>query len=117
VIAVALVALGLVACGPADHNPPRVPDRAREAVLEGTRRDFRDTVGVPPGFPQCFVPALGRALTDKRLEALAVIHKSRGEPAAARALNDLGAPVGDSCGGREWVPELTTAAQGLRPAP
>src|SRR5215217_934601 len=92
-----------------DHTAGVGWEGTRAAVLAGATRDFRDTVGVPPGFAHCFVSAFGRALTDQRLEALARTHESRGEPAAARVLNDLGAPVGDSCGGRRWVPELIGA--------
>jgi hypothetical protein len=111
------VAVALAGCAASANNPPRPTDRTREAVLDGARRDFRNTVGVPARFPGCFLSTFGRALTRKRLAALAAVHQRKGEPAAARALNALGAPVGDSCGGREWVPELTGAATGLRHAP
>jgi hypothetical protein len=120
VVAILVAGLVVAACAGSDDKrglSEGVAARTRGAVLSGAKRDFHYTVGVPRDFAECFTSAFGHTLTDKRLEALVAIRERRGEPAAARALNDFGAPVGDSCGGRQWVPELTTAAKGLRPAP
>jgi hypothetical protein len=87
----------------------------RATVIEGARRDFDSAVEGPRGFASCFTSRFRRTLTRGRIAELAAIHAREGEPAAARALNDLGAPDGDACGGRRWVPQLTEAATGLRP--
>jgi hypothetical protein len=113
-VAVVLVVAALAGCAYVGKKSPRPSDRVRQAVLEGARRDFRHTVALPRRFQDCFLRSFGHALTDERLAALAADHERRGESATARALNALGAPVGDYCGGREWVPELTGAAEGLR---
>ena len=89
--------------------------RRRAKVIAGARRDFDDAVGGPRGFAICFISRFGRRLTQDRVSELAAIHAREGEPAAARALNGLGVPDGDACGGRQWVPQLTEAAAGLRP--
>jgi hypothetical protein len=89
--------------------------RMRAAVIESARRDFDSAVEGPRGFANCFTSRFRRTLTQGRIAELAAIHSREGEPAAARALNDLGAPDGDACGGRRWVPQLTEAATGLRP--
>jgi hypothetical protein len=87
----------------------------RTAVVEGARRDLESAVEGPRGFARCFISRFRRELTQDRLSEVAAVHAREGEPAAARALNDLGAPDGDACGGRHWVPQLTEAATGLRP--
>jgi hypothetical protein len=89
--------------------------QTRATVIEGARRDFDSAVEGPRGFASCFISRFGRRLTQDRVAELAAIHAREGEPAAARALNGLGVPDGDACGGRRWVPQLTEAATGLRP--
>jgi hypothetical protein len=86
---------------------------ARDGVIAGARDDFRHTEGVPPEFIDCFLPELRRALDPRTLEWLAAIRAEYGEPAAARALNGLAAQMGDRCGERWQVPQLTGAAGGL----
>jgi hypothetical protein len=88
--------------------------RTRATVIEGARRDFDSAVEGPHGFASCFISRFRRRLTQDRVAELAAIHAREGEPAAARALNRLGVPDGDACGGRRWVPQLTEAATGLR---
>jgi len=90
-----------------------IAGRVRRHVIEGARRDFRQATGDPAGFARCFVPRLGRKLTRARLGRFVALHASHGEPTVARALNGLGAPIGDECGGRRYVPQLTGAATGL----
>jgi hypothetical protein len=97
-----------------DSVPFRGRERARHDVLEGARRDFDAAIQGPDGFEDCFIARFGRELTRQRLGRLIATHETRGEPAAARALNRLGAPAGDACGARRWVPQLTEAATGLR---
>src|ERR687891_1976528 len=87
--------------------------RTRATVIEGARRDFDGAVEGPRGFASCFISRFRRRLTQDRVAELAAIHATEGEPAAARALNGLGVPDGDACGGRRWVPPLTQAAAGL----
>jgi hypothetical protein len=87
----------------------------RATVIEGARRDLDSAVEGPRGFASCFISRFRRRLTQDRVAELAAIHAREGEPAAARALNGLGIPDGDACGGRRWVPQLTEAATGLRP--
>jgi hypothetical protein len=127
----AAFALGIGACN--DDAPTRAGDsatattparseslgaawkRTRARVIEGARRDFDSAVGGPHGFASCFISRFRRTLTQDRVAELAAIHATGGEPAAARALNALGVPDGDACGGRRRVPQLTEAATGLRP--
>jgi len=100
-VAVLLLGAGF---GCADRGSPTDGEGTRALVLAGVARDFRHTVPLPEGFERCFRSGFARELTAPRLRRLR----------SARALNALGAPVADSCGGRQWVPELTSAAQGLR---
>jgi hypothetical protein len=90
-------------------------ERTRAAIIEGASRDFDSAVDGPRGFASCFISRFRRRLTQNRVADLAAIHTREGEPAAARALNRMGSPDGAACGGREWVPQLTDAATGLRP--
>jgi hypothetical protein len=87
--------------------------QVRRQVLAGLRRDFRTAIDGPSGFVNCFLDRFGRELTRKELRQLVALRAARGEPAAARALNNLAVTSGDVCGGRRWVPELTEAAHGL----
>jgi hypothetical protein len=89
--------------------------RTRALVIEGARRDLDAALEGPRGFSSCFISQFRRRLTRERVEELAAIHAREGEPAAARTLNGVGVPDGDACGGRQWVPQLTEAATGLRP--
>jgi hypothetical protein len=116
----------LPACGGSNDEPLTLPgamsaplpfrgtEHARREVIDGARRDFDVAIQGPPGFERCFIARFRRELTRERLEELVITRDRRGEPAAARALNGLGAPVGDVCGGREHVPQLIEAATGLR---
>jgi hypothetical protein len=124
-------ALGIAGCngdertragnGATDTNPARSESlgapwkRTRAKIIEGARRDLDSAVEGRRGFANCFISRFGRRLTQDRVAELAAIHAAQGEPAAARALNDLGVADGDACGGRQWVPQLTEAATGLRP--
>jgi hypothetical protein len=93
--------------------PFRGVERMRNEVLEGARRDFDAAIQGPSGFDECFFAGFRRELTQERLGSLIATHRKRGEAAAARALNGLGAPVGDACGGRHRVPQLIEAATGV----
>jgi|SRR5215210_3357404 len=118
-ILAACAAVGLAACDRGQRETAPVGAAwkdTRERVLEGARQDFEVAVEGPEGFETCFISRFSRELTRKRLVRLAGVHATEGEPAAARALNGLGVPVGDACGGRRWVPQLTEAATGLRAA-
>lgn len=87
--------------------------QVRHEVIDGARRDFQMAMDDPSGFADCFLARFGRALTRQELRRLVALRLVRGEPAAARALNQLGVQVGDLCGGRRWVPQLTEAARAL----
>jgi hypothetical protein len=97
------------------QSPGVAWERTRAAIIEGARRDFDSAVEGPRGFASCFISRFRRRLTQGRVADLDAIHTREGEPAAARALNRMGSADGLACGGREWVPELTEAATGLRP--
>ena len=94
--------------------PFRGVERTRNEVLEGARRDFAAAIQGPDGFEDCFIARFRSELTRQRLGSLVATHRQRGEAVAARALNGVGAPVGDPCGGRHRVPQLIEAATGLR---
>jgi hypothetical protein len=85
----------------------------RRAVLAGVRVDFRSAIRGPSGFEDCFLERFRRQLTRDDLQRLVALRVARGEPSAARAMNGLAVKSGDACGGRRWVPELTSAAHGL----
>jgi hypothetical protein len=128
-IFVAVAGLGIAGCGGGGSEPssssagasPHLAltgaeaEQVRQAVIAGAARDFRTAVPGPHGFEDCFVSQLRGELSRDRLEQLVGIHEADGNPEAAQALNALGAPLGDECGGRQWVPELTDAASGLTP--
>jgi hypothetical protein len=86
---------------------------ARDDVIAGARDDFRHTEGVQPEFAYCFLTELRRALDRRSLEWLAAIRADYGQATAARTLNGFAAPIGDRCGERWQVPQLTGAAGGL----
>jgi hypothetical protein len=89
------------------------PADTRDDVIAGARDDFRHAEGVPSEFVDCFLPELRHALERESLDRLIAIRRDRGQPAAARALNGLAAPIGDRCGERWHVPQLIGAAGGL----
>lgn len=87
--------------------------RLRAAIIAGTRRDFAAATKPPPGFERCFVRRFRAAVTLETLQRLVALEASHGEPAAAQALNRVGVSPADRCGGREHVPELSSAASML----
>ena len=112
----AIVALRAMALVMRSRPPAADAGVVRDAVIDGVRRDFRAAAGVPHGFAGCFRTGFRGELTARTLRDLVATRATRGQPKAARALNALGVAVGDSCGGREWVPQLTAAAAKLRVA-
>jgi hypothetical protein len=90
----------------------------RGKVVTGVGEDFRrGTHAGPPGFGLCIRLGISRALDRQTLlRLLGVAHRPYGAAYAARALNQLAVPVGDACGGRRFVPELTTAGSVLHGA-
>jgi hypothetical protein len=112
-VLLAVATLGLAGGCDGDTAAQRDAPDARDDVIAGVREDFRDSQGVPPAFVRCFLPGLRRALDRPALDQLGATARDRGRPAAARALNRLAAPIGDRCGGRQYVPQLTGAARGL----
>ena len=91
----------------------RADRRVRRKVVQGARRDFRVATGDPAGFAHCFLAKFAGKLDPAHLRRLIALRTVRGEASAARALNGLGVDAGDSCGGRQWVPQLLEAASGL----
>lgn len=95
----------------------------RRSVLAGVRKDFKPSNPPPRGFEQCFLSGLKVRLKFSgsreggsewaELNRLIQISQERGQLAAAGALNAMGAPVGDQCGGRQHVPELIAASKQL----
>jgi hypothetical protein len=112
-VLIAVVALGVATGCDGPGAAQRELADARDDVIAGARDDFRHTEGVPPEFVECFLPELRRALDPRSLEWLGAIRAEYGQPAAARALNGFAAQLGDRCGARWQVPELTGAAGGL----
>jgi hypothetical protein len=122
------LALLLSACG-SSSDPPQgevmvrpgswgrqfVLSRLRDKILRGVAADYRTGTGVGPRrFGLCLRLGLRRALTGTRLDGLAVVYRRpSGREFVAQALNRLAAPVGDSCGGRQFVPEMIAAATGF----
>jgi hypothetical protein len=103
--------------GPARKLVVGAPDfvSVREAVVQGALRDFRRGTEVgPTRFDRCLAAGLRRSLTRERLEVLASVHDRRyGGPYTVQSLARLAVPVGDACGGRQYVPELIFAAHAL----
>jgi hypothetical protein len=112
-VLIAVVALGIATGCEGQGAPQRGVADARDDVIAGARDDFRHTEGVPPEFAGCFLRELRRALDPRSLEWLGAIRADYGRPAAARALNGFAARLGDRCGERWQVPQLTGAAGGL----
>jgi hypothetical protein len=130
VIALLSVALFLPACGGSSEPPPVqtevtvrpgsmgrevVLSRLRDKILRGVAADYRAGTGVGPRrFGLCLRLGLRRALTGAQLDRLAAVYRRpSGRPFVAQALNRLAAPVGDSCGGRRFVPEMIAASAGF----
>jgi hypothetical protein len=130
VIALLSVALFLSACG-GSSEPPSVQaevkvrpgswgrevvlSRLRDKILRGVAADYRAGTGVGPRrFGLCLRLGLRRALTGAQLDRLAAVYgRPSGRQFVAQALNRVAAPVGDSCGGRRFVPEMLAASTGF----
>ena len=135
VIALLSLALFLSACG-GSSEPPSVQaevkvrpgswgrevllSRLRDMILRGVAADYKAGTGVGPRrFGLCLRLGLRRALTGAELDRLVAVYRRpsgrqllRGA-LVAQALNRLAAPVGDSCGGRRFVPEMIAASTGF----
>lgn len=90
--------------------------RVREAAVRGARRDFAQGTGVGGhSFQSCMLGLLGEALDRPTITRLVQVYRRPdGRAFAAQALNALAAPLAADCGHRNYVPELTGAALGLR---
>jgi hypothetical protein len=130
VIALISVVLVLSGCGGSSETPPVqaevtvrpglpgrevVLSRLRDKILRGVAADYKAGTGVGPRrFGLCLRLGLRRALTGTQLDRLAVVYrKSSGRQLVAQALNRMAAPVGDSCGGRRFVPKMIVASTGF----
>jgi hypothetical protein len=135
IIALFSVALFLSACG-GSSEPPAVQaevtvrpgswgreivlSRLRDKILRGVAADYKAGTGVDPRrFGLCLRLGLRRALTGAQLDSLAAVYRRPSgrqlvaQALVAQALNRLAAPVGDSCGGRRFVPEMLAASAGF----
>jgi hypothetical protein len=118
-VALLLPAALLAGCGSGGSSTasaqPLSEERLRDLVVRGVGEDLRrGTRAGPSGFGLCLRLGIRRALDKPTLERLLSIARSpRGTPYAAQALNQLAVPVGDACGSRRFVPELTRAAAAL----
>jgi hypothetical protein len=127
--AAALVALcllgGLAGCGDSEDRGdgeapvnagPQSEEVLRSKVVTGVGEDFRGgTHAGPRGYGICIRLGIGHALDRATLlRLLSVSRRPGGSAFAAQALNDLAVPIGDACGGRQFVPQLTHAAAALR---
>jgi hypothetical protein len=94
---------------------PLTEERLRDLIVRGVGEDSRRGTGVgPPGFGLCLRLGIRRALDKSTLQRLlSIARRPQGVPYAAQALSQLAVPIGDSCGGRQFVPELTSAAAAL----
>lgn len=129
VIALLSIALFLSACGGSSEAPPV---QAEVTVRPGSwgRGSFsracatRSCAASPPTksgsgvgprrFGLCLRLGLRRALTGAQLDSLASVYRRpSGRQFVAQALNRLAVPVGDSCGGRQFVPEMLAASTGF----
>jgi hypothetical protein len=130
VIALLSIALFLPACGGSSKAPPGrsevtvrpgsggrevVLSRLRDKILRGVAADYKAGTGVGPHrFGLCLRLGLRRALTGAKLDTLAAVYRRpSGRQSVAQALNRVAAPVGDSCGGRRFVPEMLAASAGF----
>jgi hypothetical protein len=89
--------------------------RLRDKILRGVAIDYKAGTGVGPRrFGLCLRLGLRRALTGPQLDSLAALYRRpSGRQFVAPALNRIAAPVGDRCGGRQFVPELVAASAGF----
>jgi hypothetical protein len=119
--------LGLAACGGSGEEATgRAPSNAgpqseevlRSKIVTGVGEDFRGgTHAGPKGFGICIRVGIGHALDRATLLRLLSVSRRRGGTGfAAQALADIAVPIGDACGGRQFVPELIHAAGALRGA-
>jgi hypothetical protein len=130
VIPLLSLTLFLSACGGSSEPPPvRAEVRVRpgswgreialsslrDKILRGVAADYKAGTGVGPRrFGLCLRLGLRRALTGAQLDSLAAVYRRpSGRQFVAQALNRLAAPVGDSCGGRQFVPEMIAASTGF----
>lgn len=131
VITLLSIALFLPACGGSSEPPQAqaevtvrpgswgreiVLSRLRDKILRGVAADYKaGTADVGPRrFGLCLRLGLRRALTGTKLDSLvAVYRRPSGRQFVAQALNRVAAPVGDSCGGRRFVPEMLAASTGV----
>jgi hypothetical protein len=130
VIALLSLALFLSACGGSSEPPPVqaevtvrpgswgreiVLSSLRDKILRGVAADYKAGTGVGPRrFGLCLRLGLRRALTGAQLDSLAAVYRRpSGRQFVAQALNRLAAPVGDSCGGRQFVPKMIAASTGF----
>jgi hypothetical protein len=90
-------------------------DHVRDAVVQGTGRDFAEGTGIGgPEFAACVEGLLGEALDPSTITDLAAVYRRPGGSAsAAQVLNAIASPLAARCGHRAWVPELIEAAHGL----
>ncbi|MET0557716.1 MAG: hypothetical protein ABW065_03470 [Solirubrobacterales bacterium] len=90
-------------------------DTMRDKVVLGLAKAFRaSTPAGPARFGLCVRLGMRRVLTPTQLDRLlAIHHRPGGQQLAAQALNALAAPIGASCGGARYVPELVAAAEAL----
>jgi hypothetical protein len=128
-IAVAIVLVLLLAgCGASDEASttvdaprnagPQSEEVLRSKIVTGVGEDFRSgTHAGPTGFGICIRLGMSHALDRATLLRLLSVSRRRGGGAfAAQALADIAVPIGDACGGRQFVPELISAAAALRGA-
>ena len=115
---IVLLALTVGLGGCAAGAGPLSEEVLRSKVVTGIGEDFREgTHAGPKGFGLCVRLGMRRVLDKPVLQRLLQIsRRPDGTAYAARALSDLAVPVGDACGGRQFVPELTGAAAALRGA-
>ena len=91
-------------------------EHLRRAILRGLGRDYLGGTQVgPPSFGLCLQRGMRRLLDEQELSSLtSVYRRPAGQQFTAQALNELAMPVGDRCGGRQYVPELIDASIAFR---
>jgi len=97
---------------------PQSEEVLRSKIVTGVGEDFRNgTHAGPEGYGICIRLGMSHALDRATLlRLLSVSRRPRGTAFAARALSVIAVPIGDACGGRQFVPELIHAAAALRGA-
>jgi hypothetical protein len=88
----------------------------RNLVLRGVTADYRSGTRVGPvRFGRCLRNGLRQLLDEQELKSLAMVYRRpAGQQSTAQLLNHLAVPVGDRCGGREYVPQLIHASFAFR---